>query len=251
MFSATVFSPLFGGWRNVLFLYGAPAIIIGLIWFTVGREPDESESPAPPVSEVPFRQALSKVVHRKEVWLVGLIALTYWGANTGLMGYLPLYLRSIGWTPPLADSAITVLSAVNCAGVVPMVFLSDRLGRRKGVLIFSVIIMSLSLVLLPIADGPALWVLLGISGFLRSGAPALFNVLILEIEGVGSTYGGTAIGLASMIGMFGAFFGPPLGNSLADLNLGLPFIFWALLSALALPGLFFVKERGRLKSVAK
>jgi hypothetical protein len=67
------------------------------------------------------------------------------------------------------------------------------------------------------------------------------------MKGVGSTYGGTAIGLASSLGMFGAFFAPPLGNSLADINLGLPFIFWAFLSALALPAFFFIKEHPKLK----
>lgn len=35
MFSATVFSPLLGGWRYVLFLFGIPAIIVGLLWLAI------------------------------------------------------------------------------------------------------------------------------------------------------------------------------------------------------------------------
>ena len=244
MFSATVFSPLLGGWKYVLFLYGAPAIIVGLLWVATGREPDASELPASTLSEVPFRQALSQVIRIKEVWIIGLIMLTQWGANTGFIGYLPLYLRGIGWTPTSADSAITVLTGVSCIGIIPTVFLSDRLGRRKGVLVLSIIIMAISLGLLPIVHGSAVWVLLIIGSIFRNGGSALFNILIFEMKGVGSTYGGTAIGLASTMGMFGAFLAPPLGNSLADVNLGLPFVFWAILSALALPGFFFIKERG-------
>jgi MFS family permease len=244
MFSATALSPLLGGWRNVLFLFGAPAIIIALLWFATGREPHESELPATPVSEVPFRQALSQVIRIKDVWIIGLISLTQWGANTGMIGYLPLYLRGIGWTPTSADGAITVISGVSCIGVIPMVFLSDRLGTRKGVLIFSSIVMPISLGLLPFAHGSTVWMLLIIGSLVRMGGTALFNILILEIKGVGGTYGGTAIGLASTMGMFGAFMAPPLGNRLADINLGLPFIFWALLSASALIGFFFIKERG-------
>jgi MFS family permease len=243
MFSATVFSPLLGGWRKVLFLYGTPGIIIGLLWFATGREPDKSELPATPVSEVPFRQALSRVVHIKEVWIIGLISLTLWGTNTAMIGYLPLYLRGIGWTPTSADSAITVLGGFSCVGVIPMVFLSDRFGTRKWVLLFSIIIMSISLGLLPIVHSSTVWGLIIINGFLRSGTIALLSILIFEIKDIGSTYGGTAIGLASTMGMFGAFFAPPLGNSLADINLGLPFVFWALLSAFALPAFFFIKER--------
>jgi MFS family permease len=242
MFSATVFSPLLGGWRNVLFLYGVPPILMGLLWFATGREPDKDELQSAKVSEVPFRQALSWVIRIKEIWIIGLITMAQWGANTGLIGYLPLYLRSVGWTPTSADGAMTVLSGVNCVGVVPLVLLSDRLESRKGVLIISIIIMSISLGLLPIAHGSGVWGLLIITSFLRSGGSAILVILILRIKGVGSTYGGTATGLASTMGMFGAFFAPPLGNSLADINLGLPFLFWALLSALSLPGFFFIRE---------
>jgi MFS family permease len=251
MFSATILSPLLGGWRYVLFLYGVPAIIIGLLWFVIGGEPEERELPATIINEVPFRQALLQVIRIREVWIIGLISLTQWGSNSGVVGYLPLYLRSIGWTPTSADSAITVLTGVSCIGTIPIVFLSDRLGTRKGILVLSVIIMSICLGLLPIVHGSAVWVLLILGNVFRSGGSALLIILIFEIKGLGSTYGGTAIGLASSMGMFGAFFAPPLGNSLAGINLGLPFIFWALLSGLSLPGFFFIKEHGRLKGEVK
>ena len=72
---------------------------------------------------------------------------------------------------------------------------------------------------------------------------ALFNVIIFEIKGVGSTYGGTATGLASTISMVGAFMAPPLGNSLADINPGYPFYFWGALAAASFPLVFFLKNR--------
>jgi hypothetical protein len=67
--------------------------------------------------------------------------------------------------------------------------------------------------------------------------------MIFEMKGVGSTYGGTATGLANTISMVGAFLAPPLGNSLADINPGYPFFFWAGLAALSLPLLFLIKNR--------
>ena len=33
LLAATVFSPLFGGWRNVLFVYGAVAVLFGVFWW--------------------------------------------------------------------------------------------------------------------------------------------------------------------------------------------------------------------------
>jgi ACS family glucarate transporter-like MFS transporter len=48
-FSAISLSPAFGGWRNVMFFYGAPAFILGLLWLFTGREPMQLENPELPV----------------------------------------------------------------------------------------------------------------------------------------------------------------------------------------------------------
>ncbi len=244
MFSATVFSPLLGGWRYVMWLYGVPSVILGLLWLTTVREPDFDKSgDFTPIIKVPFREALSKVVRMKEVWIMGLIAFAQWGAGMGYVGYLPLYLRDIGWTPASADGAITVVSGITSLGVIPMVMLSDKLGSRKVVVVLSAATLALSLVLLPLVNTPGVWILLIAGGFLRAGMSALFNVIIFEIKGVGSTYGGTATGLASTISMVGAFLAPPLGNSLADINPGYPFFFWGALAAVSLPLVFFLQNR--------
>jgi len=242
MFSATVFSPWLGGWRNVMFLYSIPAIILGLLWLTAGREPGKSELATTGIKAVPFQQALSRVLRIKEVWILGLVQAAYWGSYTGLSGYLALYLRDIGWTPVSADSMLTALNGVNCVGTIPMVLLSNRLRSRKIVLILSLAVMVASLALLPLTRGPAIWPLLLIAGLLRSGTGPLINTMIFEIKGINSTYGGTAAGLANAIGMLGAFISPPSGNSFSAINPGLPFIFWAFLAALALPLLFLFKE---------
>ena len=44
------------------------------------------------------------------------------------------------------------------------------------------------------------------------------------------------------ISQLGSIVSPPLGNSLASINTGLPFTFWAALSAMALVTLVFVKR---------
>jgi len=243
MFSATVFSPLLGGWRPVMFLYGVPAALLGLLWLFTGREPDRTASPEPLAGKIPFRQALSHVIRVKEVWLIGLATLTTWGASMGFMGYLPLYLRNIGWSPATADSAITVLNGVSSIGSIPMVLLSDKLGTRKGVLFLSIASLAIGLAVLPFVNTLGVWLMLITIGFLRSGAGSLVNIMIIESKGVGGTYGGTAIGLASTISMVGAFLAPPLGNSLVSINQGFPFIFWACLAAAGIPLLLLIKTR--------
>jgi predicted MFS family arabinose efflux permease len=243
MFSATVFSPWLGGWRGVMFLYGIPSVLLGLLWLTTVREPDSSKPSEVTGSNVPFREAFSRVVRMKEVWIIGVITFFSWSAGMGFIGYLPIYLRDIGWTPASADSALTVLNGITSIGVVPMVLLSDKIGSRKAVVGVSIVSLALSLALMPLVNAPGVWTLLIVGGLLRSGASALFAVMIFEIKGVGKIYGGTATGLANTISMVGAFLGPPLGNSFADINPGYPFYFWGAMAAIPLPLLFFIKNR--------
>jgi len=243
IFSATVFSPLLGGWRRVMFLYGAPAVVLGFLWLFTGRDPDKSELPEMAMSKIPFRQALSHVIRIKEVWIIGLITLTNWGASTGFIGYLPLYLRNIGWTPASADSAITVVNGAFAIGAIPMVLLAEKFRAIKGMTIFSICALAVTLALLPFLNSFGVWLILIFGGLGRSGLGSLVNVILLETKGVGSTYGGTAIGLSSTISMIGAFMAPPLGNSFVSISQGFPFIFWACLAALGMPLVLLIKSQ--------
>jgi NNP family nitrate/nitrite transporter-like MFS transporter len=239
--SATILSPWLGGWRNVLFFFGAPAVVIGLLWLFTGKEPERSEVPGTAAVEIPFKQALSHVIRIKEVWIIGIITLFLWGASMGFIGYLPLYLRNNGWTTASADSAITVFNGMYLLGSIPMVLLSDKLKSRKGVLLVSIASLAASLAVLPFMNGTGVWMMLIFCGFMRSGSGSLFNIMLFETKSIGGTYGGTATGLANTISMVGAFIAPPIGNSLASVSRGLPFIFWGCLAALGIPLLLMLK----------
>ncbi len=254
-FSATVFSPWLGGWQGVMFLFGGIAVALGLLWLLTGREPDKTESPELHAVNIPFRQALSHVSRIKAVWIIGLITFFNWGATMGFIGYLPLYLRNIEWSPASADSVITVSSAMMLLGSIPMVLLSDKLNSRWGVLMLSIISLAIGLLLLPFMNTTGVWLVIIFANFLRSASSSLFNVMLFEMKDVGSTYGGTAIGFASTISMAGAFLAPPLGNSLANISLGginhgWPFILWALFAALSIPLMFFIKPRTKQSKIS-
>ncbi len=240
--SATLFSPWLGGWQNVLFFFGAPPVLMGLLWWLTGREPKKQDTEDTQVAGTPFRAALSRVIRIRDVWIMGIVLLTYWGTNMGFGGYLPTYLRNVGWEAGLADTAMTVFMGIGLLGVIPMVLYSDKIGSRKIVMIFAILILALSMGLIPLVNTTGVWIFLIIGGLLRSGVAALGNTLILEIKGVGGTYGGTAIGLTNTLGMLGAFFSPPVGNSLTAFNDDLPIFFWAILGVVALPLLLMVKE---------
>ena len=245
MISATILSPLLGGWRNVMFLYGAMSAVIGILWLLTRIEPSQFRSSASYASTVPFRHALSRVVRIKGIWLLGFILLSQFGCVQGMLGYLPLYLREIGWTAASADGTLASFNGASMIVVIPLALLSDRLASRKVVLLAATLITATGVGLLSVASGPMVWVSVIIAGFVRDGFVAVMMTMIMETEGVETAYTGTALGLAMTLSRVGGIISPPIGNSLADINSRLPFIFWAALAAVALFGFRFVKDTGR------
>lgn len=243
--TATVFSPLMGGWQNTLFLFGAPAVALGLLWQFTAREKVKTTETSSATISVPFKEAFLHVIRIKEVWLIGIITLTNWGASMGLFGYLPYYLESIGWSKAAAGNTITVFSGLMLLGSIPMALLSDKLHTRKGVLLISIAALVACLFLIPFVSSTWIWIIIIISAFLRSAASSLFNVMIFELPSVGSKYSGTAMGLANTVSMIGAFIAPPLGNSLEQYGAAMPFLLWGTLALIGIPLMFLIKSHGK------
>ncbi len=244
MISATILSPLLGGWRNVLFLYGALSVVVAVLWFIFGREPPQDRADAGQTSTVPFRRAFSEVIRTRALWLIGLTLMLRIGCIMGMTGYLPLYLRRQGWPAASADGALSSFYATSTICVIPLASLSDKIGSRKTILLPALIVTLVCFGLLSVANSTMVWISMIISGIFMDGFMALIVTTLLETEGVKPEYSGTALGLVFTIAQLGGVFSPPLGNSLADINPGLPFVFWAGLSFIAIFTLASVKETG-------
>jgi predicted MFS family arabinose efflux permease len=251
MINATVLSPWLGGWRNIMFVYGAISVLIGFLWFQTRRAPDQGES-APATGTVPFRQALLHVIQIRNLWLLALSYMCLAGSSMALIGYLPLYLRSIGWTGVSADGALAALGAASVVGVIPLSYLSDRIGLRKAILYPSILTLILGIGLLSISGGALVWLLVIWIGTVREGFFAVLITMSMESKGVGTEYAGTALGLMWSFAYLGNFFSPPLGNRLAEINPRFAFIFWSALAVIALFVFHFVEETGwRKKQIYK
>jgi MFS family permease len=243
MISATILSPLLGGWRGVMVLYGAVSVSVGVLWSLFGKEPGQTDTTAGSSGVVPLRQALSRLVNIKALWLLGFTIMFRSGGIMGVTGYLPLYLRDQGWEPAYADGALASFYGVSALCVVPLSSLSDRLGSRKAILFPALIVTLICFGLLPLVDGSPVWVLMILSGIFMDGFMAVSVTMLFETEGVGPRDFGTAMGMILTLGQIGTVFSPALGNSFATLNPGLPFAFWAAFSAVALFTLTPIKER--------
>ena len=129
--------------------------------------------------------------------------------------------------------------------VIPISTLSDRMGHRKAILVAGLIVMTASLALLSVVGGPIIWVLMIASGVFMDSFMAIIVTMLMETEGVGVEHAGMALGMVFTISPIGAAIAAPLGNSLASISPGFPFVFWASLSVVALVAIAFAKDTGR------
>jgi NNP family nitrate/nitrite transporter-like MFS transporter len=246
LISATTLSPMLGSWRGVMFLYGGMSIVIGLLWLLTVKEHDQRHLGASP-TKIPLRQSIARVFPLKSIWFLGLTMLGFAGCVQGMIGYLPTYLRDIGWTVANADGALTVFSALSTLGVIPMALLSAKVGLRKAVLFPVLVITIIGVALVPVVGSGMVWVIMIIVGVARDGFMAVALTISTETEGVGVVYAGTAMGLTQTLLNVGSLSSPALGNSLADpANPAspYPFFLWAAFGLVALIAFCFVRETG-------
>lgn len=242
LFSATTFSPLLGGWRNVLIGYGLLGALFSLPWYFARTLPPHHPTSGQGMS---ILAAARQVAGLKNVWLLGLTLFGVSGCIQGLLGYLPLYLRGLGWEAVHADGALSVFHTASMVFVLPIALWSDRLGSRKRLLLAATLMVILGTGLLSFASGPWVWLAVLMAGFARDGFMAIFMTMVIETEGVGPAYAGTALGVTMGLSGIGNFIAPPLGNSLAVLWPGAPFALWAGLAGAGLACLAMVRTAKR------
>lgn len=244
LFSANIFSPALGGWRNVMFFYGAIAVLISFFWLRT-RQPVVLHPRAANTSNgEAFLRSLKETVRVKSVWILAVAFMFYSGCYSGVIGYLPLYLRSSGWSPAAADGALGVLTGASVVGVVPLSFLSDRIGSRKIVVYIAITVYLICVGLLSVSSSNLVWILAIFAGLMQEGLWALLITMVMETEGIGSKNSGTALGLVMTFSSLGSFFAPPLGNRIAGISPGYAFLFWSAMVITALILIYFVKETG-------
>ncbi len=241
LFSASALAPLLGGWRQVLYFYGIISLALCIPWFFSRLAPITAHNPQNGEQSSIF-QAISHVAKIRKIWLLGLAIFGIGGCIQGALGYIPLFLRGQGWAETSADGALAAFHTISMIFVIPIALLSDKLGSRKKILITAGVMIALGIGLLSVVQGSMVWVAICLAGMARDGFMAVFMTFILETDGVGPAYSGTANGLAMVFSGIGNMIAPPIGNSLAEITPGAPFLFWAALTLLGFVGLFFARE---------
>ena len=231
LLSTSVILPALGGWRQVLVFYGAVAILMSLAWLVI--HPIDQPSTARGVPRISLGNSLRHVIQLRNLWILGIGGLGISACFQGFSGYLPTYLKSIGWADLEADRALAAFFLTSLTAVIPLSMLSDRLRLRRGFLIFAALVIAVGIGLVSVVQSTLILLVIAATGFVFDSFMAILNTSVLEVEGVSDLYAGTAIGFAVMIRNLGATFSPPIGNSLTTLGLNLPFLFWGSMGLLA------------------
>lgn len=246
LISATVLSPWLGGWRGVLFFYGGISVLLSVPWFLTPLSQEEQRHLDDHDSTPSFRRTLAHVIRLRDVWILGVGLLGVGGGVQGLLGYLPLYLREIGWTATRADTALSGFHAISLLAVVPLAWLSGRFISRKHFLVIAALATACGIGLLSIVEGAAIWIGVLVAGAVRDGYMAVFMTTAIEAEGVGAAYAGTVLGLTLTLARVGGLIAPPLGNSLAAYGPRVPFVLWGMMALLGLVVLRLGRGRQRV-----
>jgi MFS family permease len=240
LLAATVFSPLFGGWRNVMFLYGAVAILFGIFWWFT-KEKAGADS-GPDVRIISFRLAIGHVIRLRNVWILCIATAGVSGCVNGMLGFLPLHLRDLGWEPAVADSTLASFHAVSMLFAIPIALLSDRIGSRRVVLMTAALLIGSGTGLLGYAGGAMIPTAVLLAGICRDGFMATSMTAVIEEKGIGASFAGSAVGLnMSLIGISNVF-APPFGNWLANFGTAPPFLFWASLAFTSFAAYLFLRQ---------
>jgi nitrate/nitrite transporter NarK len=215
--------PALGGWRGLTSILGYMTIASAAFWLLAVRD-RAGESSAERMRAL---ESLKQVLAVKDLRLVALCNFLYFGGYLGALGYLPTYLVTMQGMSAQAAGGMAMLGAwAFILGAILLPTLSDRLGRRKvvyvvGIFANGLVVFAYAYVLgLPLALTAITWGLV-------AGASVLLSVVTIEMEGVGASLAGSAIGVVNTAGFAGGVLMPLVGMRLVQVRPMLGITFWA------------------------
>ena len=200
-------APLFSSFASA-FRFAWILLAVGTLCFLFGFRPKpagEADLPPQPVFEF-----LGVAARNGYVWLAGTAVLFFFAAWVGTAGSLPSALAQIKQVSPAAAGLLGIpLGFGGALGGFFMPMILHKVGSVKAWLAASVVIgAALIVASLTVRFGPMTWICVAAGAFIANGMLPLtipFPVMLAEI---GTTYGGSAGGIVSLLQMAGGFFIP-------------------------------------------
>ena len=238
--AASFMSPAFGGWRQTMMVLGLLSLAGGIAWMVLYRDPPKQAAAEATGSVLDnFKLILSL----RDIWLLSVsYAFCMFGVWT-ILSLLPTIFDERGISKELVSVMMFTSVAFNILGGV----LSDKLGRRKPMIVGCAICLGLSIPGMLLTSGVPLIVCLIIAGIGFGPLLPVATAIPVEMKAVGPGLAGTAVGVMFMIGNTGGFLGPVIAGKLID-TFGTPWAGFGFVSVAAFVGAFVamgMQETGR------
>jgi len=213
-------------WRTTLLGLGVAGFgLAALAWVLARDSPSEAGLPeidGVPLARTPSLRQVTKnagsVLRERETWLVGTILFCGTGVNVTVFGLwgVPYLVQTYGLSVTRA-STFTLLGSGGLFVGPPLVgWVSDRLGRRTGLLVVGQAVYALAFLVLAVTGDPPLAVVALVffgAGFL-AGAYALGYAVVKERHASGAS--GVATGTVNTLAFSGAALLPTLMGLVLD-----------------------------------
>jgi len=225
------------GWRHAFFFTLIPGMITALLVFTKLKEPDMTKIEGSKAKETKptFRESLTIYKNRnvRTSMILGSFVVIW---SVGTLTFAPIYLVTVKGFDPTTMSyimAVFGLGAVVWGMLVPGI--SDRIGRKPAVIIFSLLSIISPLGLL-FAHDPIIIGICIFTGWSASGSFALFQATIIG-ESIDTKYTSTAISSVQVMQEIGGgVVGVTMAGILADMY-GLQAVFVFIIGSLVVAAL--------------
>ena len=222
------------GWRTAFYVSCIPGLILAVLLWRFVREPKAAPGAVESPREKP---SLAAVLRHRNIWLSVLISAVFVTWFIVMTTFAPTYLvQARGFTPGQMGFVMTVLGAAHVFWGTAVPAISDRIGRKPAMLVFSSLSVCAPLALI-FAETPltaAMAIALTYTGL---GCFVLFMATIpAETVPAGSL--ATALGLVMGVGeLAGGFVAPTLAGIASD-RLGPTAPFWISAVGAALAAVF-------------
>ncbi len=210
--AAKIMAPFFNGWRGTFLFLAVCSFIMGVLWLILYRDPQVQKGAT---GEKENMASNFKTVLK--IRDIRLLAMSNGFLNICLMAVmalLPVTLQERGIANAGPLISIMMITSLITKLIVSVV--SDKLGKRKLFLVLGGIVSGLCLPGYLVLTGISLIILLLFYGAVIGPSAPIIMTATVEVEEIGKTLSGTALGVVSMIATLGGFIGPVITGILMD-----------------------------------
>lgn len=202
------------GWQGVWWWGVIFCVAMLALWLVTFKQLEKRYGEGETEEET--KPSLRLLFANKRVWILLVAYTLFMLPYTGVFVFWPTYLTSeLGYGLALAASLVSLISFINIPSSFLSGMVSDKLGSRRGVIFFAMLICAGSYFFIPGATGALLMVLLVLVGIFCIAIPTVTYAVATEIVD-DPGLGGVVVSLITVGQNMGLFLGPVLMGILIE-----------------------------------